>query len=139
MGFSEDDKIESFYNNPFKYVPRFQSAYAVATPDYSLHPCFWQEHGIRALPCVGWTTEEWDYLSFAGIEIGSVVVISTLGSKRDVDFFMLGYNEMIRRIEPPLIIFYGDMLQEMTGRFVYFSYEDSFKPLRMYTQAIFLL
>ena len=37
LGFSEDDKIESFYNNPFKYVPRFQSAYAVATPDYSLH------------------------------------------------------------------------------------------------------
>lgn len=146
LGFSHDDKIERFYNNPFKYVPRFQSAYAVATPDYSLHPqmdmplylnqiyknrwlgCFWQEHDIMALPCVGWTTEEWDDLSFAAIEIGSVVVISTLGCKRDVDFFMRGYNEMIRRIEPSLIIVYGDMLPEMRGRFVNFRYEDSFKP-----------
>ena len=146
LGFSEDDKIERFYNSPFKYIPRFQSAYAVATPDYSLHPqmdvvsylhqiyknrrlgCFWQKHGITALPCVGWTTEEWDDLSFAGIEIGSVVVISTLGSKRDVDSFMRGYNEMIRRIKPPLIIVYGDMLPEMIGRFVNFRYEDSFQP-----------
>ena len=146
LGFSDDNRIERFYNNPFKYVPRFQSAYAVATPDYSLHPqmnpltylhqiyknrwlgCFWQEHGIMALPCVGWTTEEWDDLSFAAIEIGSVVVISTLGCKRDVDFFMRGYNEMIRRIEPPLIIVYGDMLPEMRGRFVNFRYEDSFQP-----------
>ncbi|MBR2733781.1 MAG: DUF4417 domain-containing protein [Selenomonadaceae bacterium] len=146
LGFSDDNRIERFYNNPFKYVPRFQSAYAVATPDYSLHPqmnpltylhqiyknrwlgCFWQEHGIMALPCVGWTTEEWDDLSFVAIEIGSVVVISTLGCKRDVDFFMRGYNEMIRRIEPPLIIVYGDMLPEMRGRFVNFRYEDSFQP-----------
>ena len=49
--------------------------------------------------------EEWDDLSFAAIEIGSVVVISTLGCKRDIVFFMRGYNEMIRRIEPSLIIF----------------------------------
>lgn len=80
LGFSHDDKIARFYNNPRKYVPLFQSAYAVATPDYSLHPqmyvvsylnqiyknrwlgCFWQEHGIMALPCVRWTTEEWDDL-----------------------------------------------------------------------------
>ena len=146
LGFSHDDKIERFYNNPFKYVPRFQSAYAVAPPDYSLHPqmslttylhqihknrwlgCFWQEHGIIALPSVGWTIEALDDLSFVGIEKGSIVVISTLGSKRDVDFFMRGYNEMVRRIEPPFIIVYGDMLPEMTGRFINFRYEDSFKP-----------
>lgn len=81
-----------------------------------------------SMPCVGWTTEEWDDLSFAGIEIGSVVVISTLGCKRDVDFFMRGYNEMIRRIKPPLIIVYRDMLPEKIGRFVNFRYEDSFQP-----------
>ena len=38
LGFSEDDKIARFWNNPLKYIPHFQSAYAVATPDYSLHP-----------------------------------------------------------------------------------------------------
>ena len=35
---------------------------------------------------------------------------------------------LIRRIEPPLIIVYGDMLPEMRGRFVHFCYKDSFQP-----------
>ena len=90
--------------------------------------CLWQDYGILSVPTVGWTTEEWDYLSFSGIEKGSVVLISTLGGKRDIKYFMRGYNEMISRIEPPLIIVYGDMLPEMTGRFVNFKYEDSFQP-----------
>lgn len=38
LGFSYDNQLERFCNNPRKYVPLFQSAYAVATPDYSLHP-----------------------------------------------------------------------------------------------------
>ena len=146
LGFSYDDKIERFCKKPLKYIPCLQSAYAVATPDYSLHPqmdipsylnqiyknrwlgCFWQEHGILSLPSVGWTTEGWDDLSFAGLEKGTIVVISTRSSKRDAAFFMRGYNEMIRRIEPPLVVVYGDILPEMKGRFVNFRYEDSFRP-----------
>ena len=44
---------------------------------------------------------------------------------------------MIRRIEPPLIIVYGDMLPEMKGRFMNFRYEDSFQPkMPCYIQGV---
>ena len=146
LNFSYDNKMERFWNKPLEHIPLLQSAYAVATPDYSIDPqmgfpeylcqiyknrwlgCCWQEHGILTVPSVGWTTEDFDDLSFAGLEKGTIVVISTLGSKRDVTFFMRGYNEMIRRIDPSLIVVYGDMLPEMLGRFVNFRYKESFQP-----------
>lgn len=143
--FRDDIHLEKYWSQPIKNIGLLQSAYAVATPDFTVHPqmqfpeylhqiyknrwlgCFWQECGIRAVPTVGWTTSEWDDLSFSGIEKGSVVVISTLGSKSDKKYFMRGYNEMISRIAPPLVIVYGDMLPEMTGRFVNFRYSESFQ------------
>lgn len=145
MFFSQDERIERFWKNAFKYIPLLQTAYAVATPDYSIAPqmnpneyahqifknrwlgCLWQDCGILTLPTVGWTTKEWDNLSFSGIERGSVVVISTLGIKKDINFFLRGYNEMINRIEPPLIVVHGDLLPEMKGRFINFPYEASFQ------------
>ena len=145
LSFSYDKYLERFWNDPLKYIPILQSAYSVATLDYSLNEqmaiseylhniyknrwlgCLWQDCGILSVPTVGWTTAEWDYLSFSGIEKGSVVVISTLGAKRNVQYFMRGYNELIKRIAPELIIVYGDMLTEMTGRFINFKYEDSFQ------------
>lgn len=92
--------------NPLRYISVLQSAYL-------------------AIPTVGWTTNAWDDLSFSGVERGSVVVISTLGSKRDIGYFMRGYNEMIRRLAPPLIVAFGDILPEMTGRFINFRYEEA--------------
>ena len=148
MSFISDERLARYWNAPLKYIPVLQSAYAVATPDFSIHEqmgfpeylhsiyrnrwlgCLWQDYGILAIPAVGWTTSEWDDLSFSGVERGSVVVISTLGSKRDIGYFMRGYNEMIRRLAPPLIIVFGDMLPEMTGRFINFRYEDSFQRKR---------
>ena len=40
--------------------------------------------------------------------------------------FLEGFNEMKKRIEPPLIIVYGDMIFGMTGRFVNIKYKDAF-------------
>lgn len=145
LPFAYDDRLERFWNEPLKYIPLFQSSYAVATLDYSLNEnmafaeylhnvfknrwlgCLWQDYGIATIPTVGWTTEELDDLSFSGVERESVVVISTLGCKRNPEYFMRGYNEMIRRLAPPLIIVYGDMYSEMTGRFINFRYKDSFQ------------
>ena len=40
--------------------------------------------------------------------------------------FLKGFNEMKKRIEPPLIIVYGDMISGMTRRFVNIKYKDAF-------------
>ena len=146
LPFVYDRYLTKFWKEPLKYIPLFQSAYAVGTLDFSVNEhmefpeylhgiyknrwlgCLWQDCGILAIPTVGWTTEEWDDVSFSGIEKESVVMISTLGSKSDRDFFIRGYNEMMKRIAPPLVIVYGEMLDEMKGRFVNYHYADSFKP-----------
>jgi len=144
LPFVYDERLEKYWKTPLKYIPLFQSAGAITTLDFSLNSsmdfpqylynvyknrwlgCLCQDYGIITIPTIGWTTEEWDFLSFSGVEKGSIVVISTLGSKSDKKFFLRGYNEMVRWIEPPLIIVYGDMLPEMTGRFINFRYEDAF-------------
>ena len=40
---------------------------------------------------------------------------------------MQGFNEMKRRIKPHLIIVYGNMIEEMTGRFINIKYKDAFQ------------
>ncbi|MBR1580161.1 MAG: DUF4417 domain-containing protein [Selenomonadaceae bacterium] len=146
LPFAYDERLARFWNEPLKYIPLFQSSYAVATLDFSIREnmafpeylhniyknrwlgCLWQDYGITTIPTVGWTTEEWDDLSFSGVERESVIVISTLGCKRNPEYFMRGYNEMIYRLAPSLIIVYGDMHSEMTGRFINFKYKESFQP-----------
>ena len=63
---------------------------------------------------------------FGGVEKGSIVVISTLGCQNNAEVFLEGFNEMKKRIEPSLIIVYGDMIDGMTGRFVHFKYNEAF-------------
>ena len=90
LTFAYDYRLEKFWKNSQKYIPLLQSACAVATPDFSLNPlmdfpeylhnvyknrwlgCLWQDYGILTIPTIGWTTAEWDYLSFSGVEKGSI-------------------------------------------------------------------
>ena len=68
---------------------------------------------------------------FEGIEKGSVVAVSTyMASEHDnrcdqKEWFMAGYNEMLRRIEPEKIICYNTPFPEMQGNLVYVDYERS--------------
>ncbi len=41
------------------------------------------------------------------------------------DFFMKGYNEMLKRIEPERIICYHEPFDEMKGNIIYVNYEQS--------------
>ena len=68
---------------------------------------------------------------FEGIEKGSVVAVSTyMASEHDnrqdqKAWFMAGYNEMLRRIEPEKIICYNTPFPEMQGNIVPVDYERS--------------
>lgn len=41
---------------------------------------------------------------------------------------------MKKRLNPPLIIVYGDMIKGMTGTFIHFDYTDAFKQNNQYEQ-----
>ena len=66
---------------------------------------YWASKGIRVIPTVNWGDESTFDFCFKGIEKGSVVAVSTyMASEHDnrcdqKEWFMAGYNEMLRRIE----------------------------------------
>lgn len=92
---------------------------------------YWASKGIRVVPTVNWGDESTFDFCFEGIEQGIVVAVSTyMASEHDnrcdqKEWFMAGYNEMLRRIEPEKIICYNTPFPEMQGDIVYVDYERS--------------
>lgn len=152
--FREDKYLKRYWEDPLKYIPRLQSAACVTTPDFSVDPkmddeeyrheiykarwlgCFWQDAGICCLPTAMWTTEEKYDLCFSSIPYGSIVVVSTLGAGSNATEFLNGYNELMRRIQPPLVIVYGDMIAGMYGKFINFKYKDCFEKNTMQCEQL---
>ena len=53
-----------------------------------------------------------------------------IGCKRTKEEFMLGYNEMLTRIEPSSIICFGNPFKEMEGNIIIVDYLESRKVVR---------
>ncbi len=147
--FLYDYAFESIWDSPEKYVETLKQYEAVLTPDFSMYiemnpviqlyntfrnrwvGAFLHEKGIKVIPTVNWGLENTFDFCFNGIEKGSVVAVSTYmvsehGNHSDQkEFFMKGYNEMLKRIEPELIICYHEPFPEMTGNILYINYELS--------------
>lgn len=153
--FNYDKKLLSLWNDPLRKIGLFQGYAAVATPDFSIYPNMneneirhnvfmsrwlgvtWQNYNCVVLPTVGWATPETYDICFSGLEYGSVVVISTLGCKGNTDMFLNGFKELKVRINPPLCIVFGNMIEGMTGDFLNFGYTESFNKNDCYEQVRF--
>ncbi len=87
--------------------------------------------GIDVVPTVNWGDEDTFDFCFDGIEKGSTVAVSTYmvsehnNHADQKEFFMKGYNEMLRKIEPQNIICYNTPFPEMQGNIIYVDYELS--------------
>lgn len=92
---------------------------------------YWASKGLRVIPTVNWGDESSFDFCFEGIEKGSVVAVSTYmatehdNRKDQKEWFIAGYNEMLRQIEPERIICYNTPFPEMRGDIVYVDYERS--------------
>jgi Domain of unknown function (DUF4417) len=65
---------------------------------------------VKVIPTVSWSTPESYPFAFAGIPAGSVVAVSTVGMLRDPEagqLFAAGYTEMLYRLQPSLVLVYG--------------------------------
>lgn len=150
--FNYDKILDRLWENPFKYIPKLQTAMVVATPDYSVYPVMnmieiehniyknrwlgnlWQAHNILVLPTLTWGDEDTYDVCFRGVEEGSIVVISTLGCEENEAVFLNGFKEMKKRIKPSLIIVYGNMIEGMTGRFINIKYDEAFNSNKKTTR-----
>ena len=147
--FLYDYKFERVWKNPDADIEKISRYRAVLSPDFSLYlemapvmqlyntfrnrwcGAYWASKGIRVIPTVNWGDESTFDFCFEGIEKGSVVAVSTyMASEHDhrkdqKEWFMAGYDEMLRRIEPKKIICYNTPFPEMTGDIVAVDYDLS--------------
>ena len=83
------------------------------------------------IPSVSWGNESTFDFCFSGIEKGSAVAVSTYmvsahnNHSDQKAFFLKGYNELLRRIEPSTILCYNEPFPEMAGNIVFVDYDLS--------------
>lgn len=94
---------------------------------------FWQENGVRVIPTVCWSDHTSYGFAFAGIPEGSTVATSAVGVKdaESISYFEMGYREMIQRLKPHHVVFYGAKiapeLQELAPITLYPTRWDSIR------------
>lgn len=138
--FLDDYQFNRVWVDPDKYIQMLQRFKYVLTPDFSLYTDFpkalqlynqyrkhwlgayWQMHGINVISTIGWSDRESFDWCFDGEPTQSVVAVSSVGtqnSKERKQLFLDGYMEMVKRLEPTQIIFYGNVPDECKGNIVH--------------------
>jgi len=139
----DDYKFINAWREPEKYLAKLKTFKAVISPDFSLYTdfpralqilscyrrqwcgAFWQSQGIDVIPDVVWGDKESFQYCFDGIPKHSTVAVSSVGVKLDKewnndkgDMFKAGYDEMMNRLEPTTVLFYGDMIDGLGGNII---------------------
>ena len=141
-----DYKFERVWKNPDADIEKLKRYRAVLTPDFSMYTdmapvmqlyntfrnrwcgAYFASKGMRVIPTVSWGNENTFEFCFDGIEKGSTVAVSTYmvsahnNHSDQKAFFMKGYNELLRRIEPEKIVCYNEPFPEMQGDIVFVDY-----------------
>ena len=131
--FTYEWKFEKVYQNADEELEKLKQYYAVLSPDFSIFTnmplalqiesifknrwcgAYWQSKGLKVIPTVSWGDERSFHFCFDGIEEGSIVAVSTYYRENCEEEFMLGYNEMLKRIKPSMVLCYDEPFKEMQG------------------------
>lgn len=111
----------------------------VASPDWSLYRdthvrlqqwnhyrnnavgAFWQQMGLHVFPTVAWSDESSYEWCFDGLPVGGVVMVSSVGTQAEAEsrkLFLKGYDAMMERLQPAVVIFYGKVPDGCRGNIV---------------------
>ena len=126
--YENDEKIETFWRNPNKYLPILKRFDGVVTPDYSLYydmpyamqvwntyrgkavGAWLNDNGIPVIPNVRWGDERSFDLSCLGVEKNSTIAIGTHGCIKSLAYkqlFSQGFNFVLQKLKPKTVIVYG--------------------------------
>lgn len=129
----DDYQFIRLWNRPDDYIPLLSEFGAVTAPDFSTYTdmpvamqiynhyrkhwlaAYWQMHGIRVIPTISWSTPDSYVWCFDGEPAGGIVSISSVGTqnrKNTAELFAMGCQEMIDRLNPTQILWYGKVLSE---------------------------
>lgn len=137
--FIDDYQFNRLWTNIDNYVNMLSQFKYVMSPDFSTYTDFpkamqiynhyrkhWvgaylQKMGIKVIPTISWSTPDSFEWCFCGEPTHSIVAISSVGatnSKIKKEFFLVGYSEMMNRLQPKTILFYGKIPKECEGNIV---------------------
>lgn len=132
--FQKDGRFDYVCDRPWKYNERLRQYKQVMSPDLSCYTdmpvieqwvnvytnrlvgAYWQYCGLTVIPTVSWSNEASFDFCFSGIECGSIVAVSTLGTKTTEtaqSSFMAGFQEMCGILKPELVICYCSPYSQM--------------------------
>lgn len=135
--FVDDYQFIRLWNAPERYLNLLASFACVCSPDFSTYTdmpaalqiynhyrkhwlgAYWQAKGIVVIPTISWSTPESYAWCFDGEPVGGVVAVSSVGCMAGAEsrqLFAQGYEEMLRRLEPSEIIFYGKAPPDQSRR-----------------------
>ena len=134
--FIDDYLFERAWHDPKRYALFLRDFPAVMSPDFSMftdHPpavqiynhwrkhqlaAYWQSLGMTVVPSICWSGHNSYEWCFDGEPVGGTVAVSSVGTQKNRQarqFFLDGYCEMMERLAPSKIIFFGDVPGECTG------------------------
>lgn len=128
--FVDDYQFVRYWNQPDRYISTLQKFRSVCAPDFSTYTdmplamqiynhyrkhwlaAYWQIHGMTVYPTISWSTKESYEWCFDGEPVGGIVAVSSVGTqkhKESKQLFLQGYEEMMKRLSPSWVIFYGNV------------------------------
>lgn len=154
--FVDDYQFERIWHNWKRYGKQLSSFDAVCTPDFSLYSdwpkavqifnhyrkhfigAYLQWLGTKVYPTIAWSDADSFEWCFDGEPHNATVAVSSVGTQNSVDgrsLFLAGYNEMLKRLQPETILFYGNVPEECTGNIIQIRpFYDKFTKGNQYVQ-----
>lgn len=126
--FIDDWLFQRVWHDPARYAELLKQFQAVLTPDFSLftdYPravqiynhwrkhwlgAYWQSLGMNVIPSICWSDHESYEWCFDGEPTGATVAVSSVGTQKNRQtraLFLDGYREMMERLQPKKILFFG--------------------------------
>lgn len=134
--FLDDYQFERCWNRPDENIRMLAKFSSCLTPDFSLYRdmpramMVWnvyrsrlfgqmcQRAGLTVIPTIQYAGPETYDFAFDGLPKNSTVAISTVGVCNDpvaVDLFRRGFDEMMSRLAPETVLFYGKNILRPTN------------------------
>jgi hypothetical protein len=131
----DDYRFETAWSRPLQTLVGLGGYGSVLTPDFSLYRnwpkavqlwntyrtrwlgAFWQAHGLKVIPSVGWSTPDSFEYCFLGLPVGMVVAIAATDYRDKIAkrLFMLGFEAMLKIVQPSQILCYGSLPSELAS------------------------
>lgn len=150
--FIDDYQFTRLWSQPDTYLPMLSKFEVLMTPDFSTYTDFpmaiqiynhyrkhwlgayWQMKGLTVIPTISWSDADSFDWCFDGEPVGGTVAVSAVGTQMDDrarELFRVGWREMLNRLHPENVIFYGAVPEECKAENVIqiAAYQDRLKKL----------